>query len=74
MRILRSYATSEEAHLAATFLRSSGIDAVVFDDSAYGGNVLGAAGRSSIRIEVPDQTYDEARKALDVFQEGRSEI
>ncbi len=64
MQILRSFSKSEDAHLLATLLRDRDIDAEVIDDSAYGGNILGAI-KNSIRIEVPDEQYDAARKVLE---------
>ena len=64
MKILRSFSKSEDAYLLATLLQDSGIDAVVFDDNAYGGNILGAI-KNSIRIEVPDDQHDAARKVME---------
>ena len=64
MQILRSFSKSEDAHLLATLLRDHDIDAEVIDDNAYGGNILGAI-KNSIRIEVPEEQYDAARKVME---------
>ena len=64
MTILRSFSKSESAHAAATFLRSRDIEAVVIDDNAFGGNILGAT-KNAIRIEVPEEQKAAAEKALE---------
>lgn len=69
MKILRSFAKSENAHLLATLLRDNGIDAYVIDDSAYGGNILGAI-KNSIRIEVPEDQLDRALEVLAAADEN----
>ncbi len=63
MQILRSFSKSEDAHLFATLLRDRDIDAEVIDDSAYGGNILGAI-KNSIRIEVPDEQLAAAQEVM----------
>lgn len=64
MEILRAYSKSEDAWLAATLLQSRGIDAIVIDDNAIGGNLFGVQ-KSAIRIEVPVDELDEARAILE---------
>lgn len=64
MTILRSFSRSESAHAAATFLRSREIEAVVIDDNAFGGNILGAM-KNAIRIEVPEEQVEEAKRLLE---------
>lgn len=71
MKILRSFSKSENAHLAATLLRSEGIEAVVIDDSAFGGNILGAT-KNAIRIEVAEADEDRAREILEASRESDS--
>ena len=64
MVILKAFSTAEEAQLVRTILANEGIDAAVIDDSAFGGNALGAI-QSSIRIEVPDDQREQAQEILD---------
>ena len=49
-------------------LQNEGIDAEVFDDSAYGG-ALGAI-KNSVRIVVPDEQLEQAREALKGYELG----
>ena len=63
MQILRSFSKSEDAYLVATLLRDRGIEAEVIDEGGYGGNILGAI-KNSIRIEVPEEQFEEAREVL----------
>lgn len=69
MKILRSFSKSETAHLAATLLRSEGIEAIVIDDSALGGNILGAT-KNAIRIEVAESDFERAREVLQQADEN----
>ncbi|MEM1294383.1 MAG: DUF2007 domain-containing protein [Verrucomicrobiota bacterium] len=64
MVILKTFSTAEEAHVVRTVLANEGIEAVVIDDSAFGGNALGAI-QSSIRIEVPEKQREKALEILD---------
>lgn len=69
MKILRSFSKSEDAYLLASFLGSEGIECSVVDDNAFGGNLLGAT-KSSIRIEVPDEDFDRAKKILEEHEKA----
>jgi len=64
MITLRSFSRSEGAHAVATFLRSRDIEAVVIDDNALGGNILGAT-KNAIRIEVPEEQLERARELVE---------
>ena len=68
MTTLKCFLNSAEANLCATFLQSAGIDATVFEDSAYG-HALDAI-KSSVRIVVPDEQVEEARSVLEDYQLG----
>lgn len=68
MQILRSFSKSEDAHLLATLLRDHGVEAIVIDDNAYGGNILGAI-KNSIRIEVPEDQHALAREVMEAAAE-----
>lgn len=61
--ILKAFSTAEEAQLVRMVLANEGIDAAVIDDSAFGGNALGAI-QSSIRIEVPENQREQALEIL----------
>ncbi|MDF1816676.1 MAG: DUF2007 domain-containing protein [Verrucomicrobiales bacterium] len=64
MVILKSYTHAEEAYVAAAFLSSEGVEAVVVDEHAIGGNLLGAASPGSIRIEVVEADLEKAEMLL----------
>ncbi|MGI9240912.1 MAG: putative signal transducing protein [Verrucomicrobiales bacterium] len=68
MTTLKNFLNSAEANLCAAFLKNAGIDATVFEDSAYG-QALDAI-RSSVRIVVPDEQLEEARTVLEEYQRG----
>jgi hypothetical protein len=68
MTILKRFLNSMDANLCASFLQNEGIDAEVFDDSAYGG-ALGAI-KNSVRIVVPDEQLEQAREALKGYELG----
>ena len=72
MKILRSYYKSENAHLAATLLRNAGIEAIVVDDSALGGNVLGMM-KNAIRIEVAESDFERAQEILQSSEEAEED-
>ena len=63
MPVVRTFLKSEDAFVAASLLESEGIDATVIDDSAYGGNLLGAT-KGAIRIEVPENQLERAKTVL----------
>jgi hypothetical protein len=63
MATFRSYSKSEEAYADAAFLCGMGLDATVFDERAFGGNLLGN-GVSGIRIELPDEQITEANQLM----------
>lgn len=63
MVCLRTYSRAEEAHLDAAYLGSADIDAEVFDESGYGGNLLGMS-TSSIRLMVCEDDFEEASDLL----------
>ena len=63
MVIAKTFSKSEDAYVAASLLESEGIVATVIDDSAYGGNALGATA-NSIRIEVEEDSLERARQLL----------
>ena len=64
MAIFRTYSKSEQACIDAALLCEMGLDAVVVEDRAYGGNILGATS-ASIRIELPGEQFAEATHLLD---------
>lgn len=68
MTILKRFLNSMDANLCASFLQNEGIDAEVFDDSAYGG-ALGAI-KNSVRVVVPDEQLEQAREALKGYELG----
>lgn len=63
MPIFRTYSKSEQACTDAALLCEMGLDAVVVEDRAYGGNILGATS-ASIRIELPEAQMAEAHRLL----------
>ncbi|MBL9145807.1 MAG: hypothetical protein JNM99_19160 [Verrucomicrobiaceae bacterium] len=63
MAIFRTYSKSEQACIDAALLCEMGLDAVVVEDRAYGGNILGATS-ASIRIELPEEQFAEATSLL----------
>ncbi len=63
MPVAGTYGKSEDAHVAASLLRSEGIEATVFEDSAFGGNLLGMSA-GAIRVEVPEEMLERARSML----------
>lgn len=63
MTTLRSYTRSEEAYTDAALLSSMGFNASVFDERAYGGNLLGSTS-GSIRIEVPEEQVADATQLI----------
>lgn len=63
MKIAETFSKSEDAYVAASLLSSEGLDPTVIEDSAYGGNVMGAIA-NAIRIEVPDHQFEAAQKIL----------
>ena len=69
MTVLERFLNSMDANLCASFLQNQGIDAEVFDDSAIGGDGLGAI-KSSVRLVVPDEQVERARIALAEYQKG----
>lgn len=68
MTTLKKFLNSAEANLCASFLQNAGIEATVFEDSAYG-QALDAIG-SSVRIVVPEEQLEEARTVLEEYQRG----
>jgi hypothetical protein len=71
MKKLRAYSKSEEAYTDAAFLCGMGLDATVYDERGYGGNLLGLSGES-IRIEVPDEQLEEAVRLLATKESERT--
>ena len=69
MTILERFLNSAEASLYASFLQNEGIDAEVFEDTAFGESGLGAI-KNSIRVVVPDEQVDQALEALKNYQRG----
>ena len=63
MAIFRTYSKSEQACTDAALLCEMGLDAMVVEDRAYGGNILGATS-ASIRIELPEEQFAEAAGLL----------
>ena len=63
MEIAETFLTSEDAYLAAALLGSNDIEAVVIDESGFGGNLLGAT-KGSIRLEVAAADLKEAKIIL----------
>ncbi len=63
MKIFRTYSKSEQACVDAAVLCEMGLNAVVVEDRAYGGNILGATS-ASIRIELPEDQFIEAARLL----------
>jgi hypothetical protein len=59
----RSYTKSEDAYSDAAFLCGMGLDATVFDERAFGGNLLGPIA-GSIRIDLPDEQLAAAEEIL----------
>jgi hypothetical protein len=68
MTTLEQFLNVDDANLCASFLQNEGIDATVFEDSAYAGG-LGAIS-SSIRVVVPNEQLEEARKVLETYKRG----
>ncbi len=62
MRVLKGYATLEEAHLGRTVLASEGIDGQVLDEGASVAPHLLLA--SGIRLAVADEDAARAREIL----------
>jgi hypothetical protein len=73
MIAIKNFAKSEEAHLFAAWLLNQGVDAVVVDESAMGGNLLAATTPGSVRVEVPVTQEQEAHRLL-VEYETLSEV
>jgi len=69
MTIIERFLNSMDANLCASFLQNEGIDATVFDDSAIGGDGLGAI-KNTVRVVVPDEQLEKAREAMKNYQLG----
>jgi hypothetical protein len=70
MKTLKTFAKAEDAHLAASLLDSAGIEALVIEDHAFGGNLLSTTTRESTRIEVDEADFDQAEKILEEAGDG----
>jgi hypothetical protein len=68
MTTIKKFLNADEANLCAAFLQNAGIDATVFEDSAYG-NLLNAIA-NTVRLVVPDEQLDEAKTVLEDYQRG----
>ncbi|MGI8603848.1 MAG: putative signal transducing protein [Verrucomicrobiales bacterium] len=64
MKTLKTFATAEEGHLAASLLESAGIQAFVVEDRALGGNLLATTSRG-VRIELDEADFAQAEKILE---------
>lgn len=69
MKILKTFATAEEAHVAASKLQSAGILAEVLEDRALGGNLLATTSRGA-RIQVADSEFEQAERILEAPAEN----
>jgi hypothetical protein len=68
MKTLKEFFRSSEASLCASFLQNAGIEATVFEDSAFG-DALDST-KSAVRIVVPDEQFAEAEEVLKDYQLG----
>ncbi|TLD69394.1 hypothetical protein FEM03_17250 [Phragmitibacter flavus] len=73
MIAIKNFARSEEAHLFAAWMLNQGVDAMVVDESALGGNLLGGTTPGSVRVEVPVTQEQEAQRLV-VEYETLSEV
>ena len=73
MIAIKSFAKVEEAHLFAAWLLNNGLDPIVVDESAMGGNLLGMTSPGAVRVEVP-VTQEEQAQRLVVDYETLSEV
>lgn len=70
MVILKSYSNAEAAYVDSAFLSSEGVEVVVVDEHAIGGNLLGTTSPGSIRIEVAEADFERAEKLLRESEEA----
>lgn len=70
MAFLKSFQKSEDAYVTAAFLESEGISTTVFDDSSYGGNLMGTLDPDSIYIDVAEGDLERARELLEEQSTG----
>jgi hypothetical protein len=68
MTTLKKFLNVDEANLCAAFLHNAGIDASVFEDTAFGGGVDAIEGTN--RIVVPDEQLEEAKSVLTDYLRG----
>ncbi|MEO0413685.1 MAG: DUF2007 domain-containing protein [Verrucomicrobiota bacterium] len=68
MKPLKTFATSQKANLFAAYLGSEGIECTVHDDSSYGGDLMGVANPNTIRIDVAEEDFEDAKKLLDDYE------
>jgi hypothetical protein len=68
MTTLKKFLNIDEANLCASFLQNAGIDASVFEDTAFGGGIDAIEGTN--RIVVPEEQLDEAKELLKEYQKG----
>lgn len=68
MQTLEKFLHSSDANLCAAYLQNAGIDATVFEDSSFGDGI--GAFKNAIRLVVPDEQFEEAKKVLAEYQKG----
>jgi hypothetical protein len=64
VKTLKTFATAEEAYLAASMLDSAGVESSVLDDRAFGGNMLGMTSKHGVRLQVAEEDFDRAREIV----------
>ncbi len=72
MVTLQAFSKAEDAAVFCSLLASQGIEAVLVDESSFGGNALGAT-PNSIRVDVPEAQVERAREILREEQAHQSE-
>ena len=69
MKVIHSFPTYEQAHLAVAFLESAGIDAYVWDENVAALYPLFNPSIGMYRIAVDESVYQAASEALEDWLE-----
>lgn len=74
MPVIKIFTKGEDAHLFAAWLGSQGVDSAVFEENAYGGNLLGGTTPGAIRVsvEADDETLTPLLREWDTL--SRQEV
>jgi len=72
--VIASYSKPEEAHLAASILRGSGIDAYVRDEHTIGMYWLYSTAIGGVKLEVADIDTDHALEVLQLAKQNEDAL